>query len=181
MARADTFGSGGNSFEIEFVTIDDPGNPADTTGDPNLAGAVDYTYKIGKYEISRGMIADANAEGDLGIKLYDMRDFGGNSTTQPATRISWLKPRHSSIGSTPVRDIRRPTTSMAKYFSLWSPGPPGYDPNNKYRSSLAHYFLPSSDEWYKAAYYDPDADPDENEEQDEYWIYPTRSDTAPTP
>ncbi len=30
-ATADTFGSGGNSFEIEFVTIGAPGNVADTS------------------------------------------------------------------------------------------------------------------------------------------------------
>jgi hypothetical protein len=39
---ADTFGTGDNSFDIEFVTIGDPGNPPDTTGIPNPAGSVDY-------------------------------------------------------------------------------------------------------------------------------------------
>jgi formylglycine-generating enzyme required for sulfatase activity len=38
---------------------------------------------------------------------------------------------------------------------------------------LAHYFLPSVDEWYKAAYYDPTSGV--------YYDYPTGSDTAPTP
>ena len=38
--QADTFGTGDNAFEIDFVTIGDPGNAADTTGDPNPAGAV---------------------------------------------------------------------------------------------------------------------------------------------
>jgi formylglycine-generating enzyme required for sulfatase activity len=38
---------------------------------------------------------------------------------------------------------------------------------------LAHYFLPSSDEWYKAAYYDPDGQ--------SYFDFPTGSDSAPTP
>ena len=37
-ARADTFGSGSNAFDIDFVTIGNPGNAADTTGDPNPAG-----------------------------------------------------------------------------------------------------------------------------------------------
>ena len=30
-AYADTFGSGANTFDIEFVTIGNPGNAADTT------------------------------------------------------------------------------------------------------------------------------------------------------
>ena len=43
-AWSDTFGSVGNTFDIEFVTIDNPGNPSDTTGNPNLAGSVSYTW-----------------------------------------------------------------------------------------------------------------------------------------
>jgi hypothetical protein len=39
-ANADTFGSGDNTFDIEFVTIGNPGNAADTTGNPNPAGSV---------------------------------------------------------------------------------------------------------------------------------------------
>ncbi|NDB96396.1 MAG: DUF5011 domain-containing protein, partial [Verrucomicrobia bacterium] len=35
-----TFGSGTNQFSIDFVTIGNPGNPADTTGNPNPAGSV---------------------------------------------------------------------------------------------------------------------------------------------
>ncbi|HVT28877.1 MAG TPA: hypothetical protein VHE81_12755, partial [Lacipirellulaceae bacterium] len=62
-ASADTFGSGANSFTIDFVTIDSPGNPPDAN--PNPAGAVDYTYRIGKYEISEQMIDKANAESAL--------------------------------------------------------------------------------------------------------------------
>ena len=37
---------------------------------------------------------------------------------------------------------------------------------------MARYFLPSVDEWYKAAYYDPTSGV--------YYDYPTGSDTAPT-
>lgn len=51
---------------------------------------------------------------------------------------------------------------------------PGYDASNQYRNSLAKYVLPSFNEWYKAAYYDP------NKPAGGYWIYPTGSDTAPT-
>jgi hypothetical protein len=50
--RGDTFGSGANTFDIEFVTIGNPGNPGDSTVYPNSAGSVPYTYRIGKYEIS---------------------------------------------------------------------------------------------------------------------------------
>ncbi len=62
-AHADTFGSGTNTFDIEFVTIGNPGNAADTSGSPNPAGAVAYSYRMGKFEISEQMIDKANAEG----------------------------------------------------------------------------------------------------------------------
>ena len=56
---------------------------------------------------------------------------------------------------------------------LWEPGERGYDAENPYRNSLSKYVLPSVDEWSKAAYFDPS--------RNDYWDYPTGSDTAPTP
>ena len=38
------FGSGANTFNIDFVTIGNPGNAADATGNPNPAGSVAYAY-----------------------------------------------------------------------------------------------------------------------------------------
>ena len=38
-----TFGSGANQFTMEFVTIGNPGNAPDTTGNPTPAGSVGYT------------------------------------------------------------------------------------------------------------------------------------------
>ena len=55
-AHADTFGGGANTFQIDFVTIGNPGNAADTTGAPNPAGAVGYNYNMGKFEVSDGDI-----------------------------------------------------------------------------------------------------------------------------
>jgi formylglycine-generating enzyme required for sulfatase activity len=42
---------------------------------------------------------------------------------------------------------------------------------NPYRNSLAKYFLPSYNEWYKAAYYNPD--------NSTYYNFPNGSDTMP--
>ena len=172
-AVADTFGSSANTFEIEFVEIGDPGNAADTTGESNPAGAVDYVYNIGKYEISRGMIGTANSEGGLGITLMNMTDLGGNGPNQPATRVSWFE------AATFVNWLNSSSGHPEAYrfnggnFELWQPGDTGYNPDNRFRNSLAHYFLPSADEWYKAAYYDP--------QFDVYFDYPPGSDTPPIP
>ena len=61
-------------------------------------------------------------------------------------------------------------------IQLWQSGDLGFDSSNPFRNSLAHYFLPSVDEWYKAAYYDPNA----NGGLGGYWNYPTGSDKDPT-
>ncbi len=171
-SSADVFGSGANSFSIEFVTIGNPGNPPDTTGSPSPAGSVPYAYRIGKYEISRDMIEKANAEGGLGITLADMTLFGGNGLNRPATGVTWLEAAQF------VNWLNTSTGHTAAYkfdaggnFQLWTPSDPGYDAGNLYRSSLAKYFLPSTDEWYKAAFFDPTSGA--------YWNYPTASNSAP--
>ena len=55
----ETFGSGTNQFSINFVEIGNPGNTADSSGAPNPAGSVAYTYHLGTYEVSRDMINKA--------------------------------------------------------------------------------------------------------------------------
>jgi Sulfatase-modifying factor enzyme 1 len=167
VAVADTFGSGTESFDIEFVTIGDPGNPFDD--DPNPAGAVAYEYRIGKYEISEQMIDKANALG-LGI-TKNMR-----GPDKPATSISWYEAAHfvnwlnTTTGHQPAYKFSSPGRGSDS-FLLWTQDDVGFDPNNRYRNRLAKYFLPSIDEWHKAAYYDPIAG--------HYWDYPTGSDAVP--
>ena len=176
-AAADTFGSGANTFDIEFVGIGDPNNAADTTGSPNPAGKVDYAYRMGKFEISEQMVDKANTLGGLGIT----KTLRGPD--KPATQLSWNEAArfvnwlNTSTGSTPAHKFAiQPGEvgySANANIELWTISDAGYDPNNLYRNSLARYFLPSVDEWYKAAYYDPTSGV--------YFDYPTGSDTAPTP
>ena len=146
----DTFGSGANQFTMEFVDIGNPGNAADTTGSPNPVGSVAYSYKIGKYEVSRDMIDKANAAGSLGIGYSS---YWSNRANQPATDITWYEAAkyvnwlNTSTGNTAAYKF-----SADGNFQLWSAGDAGYDANNLFRNSLAKYWLPSRDEWYKAAY-----------------------------
>ena len=71
----ETFGSGANAFTMDFVTIGNPGNVADTMGYPHTIGSVAYTYNLGKYEVSRDQINKANAAGSLWITLIDMSGY----------------------------------------------------------------------------------------------------------
>jgi formylglycine-generating enzyme len=108
-----TFGTGVNSFSMDFVEIGNPGNAADTTGSPNPVGSVAYTYNIGKYEVSRDMITKANAASSLGITMYDLTSYGGNLVNRPATGISWKEAAkyvnwlNTSTGNTPAYPTQR--------------------------------------------------------------------------
>ena len=74
---------------MEFVTIGNPNNAADTTGSPNPAGSVGHIYNIGKYEVSRDMVLKATIAGGLGLTLADMTSYGGNGINRPKTGICW--------------------------------------------------------------------------------------------
>lgn len=172
-----SFGSGANQFNMEFVTIGNPGNPADTTGSPNPAGAVGYTYGIGKFEVSRDIITKFNASQSLQITLADMTSFGGNGANKPATDVTWNEAArfvnwlNTSTGG--FAAYKFTTGGVNDNIALWDVSDTlDYDPLNRYRSKRATYVLPSCNEWYKAAYYDPTSSV--------YYNYATGSDTAPT-
>ena len=69
---------------------------------------------------------------------------------EAATFVNWL---NTSSGGTAAYKFSGTT------FQLWDAGDTlDYDSSNPYRSRRAKYCLPSVDEWYKAAYYDPVSD-----------------------
>ena len=159
-ARADTFGSGGNAFTIDFVTIGNPGNANDsgTTGSFfSPYGGVGYTFRMGTYEISEDMIAKANTLGSLGITKEN------RAADKPATFVTWNEAArfvnwlNTSQSYAPAYKFTlQPGDggyTTAANIVLWQAGDPGYDASNPYRNSAAYYFLPSENEWYKAAFY----------------------------
>ena len=167
-AQADTFGSGTNIFTIDFVSIGNAGNAADTTG----YGAVPYEYRMGTYEISQDIIDKATASGMANVTAGL---WAGN---QPASLISWYEAAafvnwlNTSTGKTAAYDLT--FSGGAWSMNLWSSGQAWQlGGENLYRNKDAYYFLPSEDEWYKAAYYNPAGT--------NYFLYPTGSNTAPTP
>jgi hypothetical protein len=166
-----TFGSGGNTFNMEFVTIGNAGNAADTTGAPNLAGAVGYEYGIGKFEVSEDMIAKFNASQSLQIT----KDARG--TAKPATSVSWNEAArfvnwlNTSTGGFDAYNFT--TGGVNDDIALWTADDTlDYEATNPYRSKRATYVLPSYNEWYKAAYYNPT--------NSTYYDFPNGSNTAPT-
>jgi len=157
------FGSGSNTFSLNFVTIGNPGNTNDTTG----YGKVAYTYQMGTYTISQNQVNAAASNGLLGMPTGDwIGDQPATSITwyQAAAFVNWL---NTNQGYTPAYNL---TYSNGSYsMALW-PTNQGWTNGgtNLFRNANCVYFLPSENEWYKAAYYDPN----KNSGSGGYWTYP---------
>lgn len=167
-AQADNFGTSGNEFSIDFVNIGNAGNAADTTG----YGAVPYEYRMGVYEISQNQIDKATASGMLNVSA------GPWTGNQPAANITWYEAAafvnwlSTSTGKQAPYDLSWNGSEWS--MSLWSSGDAWQlGGENLYRHKNAYYFLPSENEWYKAAYYSPN--------DSAYFLYPTGSNLEPLP
>ena len=169
-----SFGYGANQFNMEFVTIGNPGNAADTTGNPNPAGSVGYTYSVGKYEVSEQMISKYNSEfGNANSLVITHLNQGPN---KPATSITWNEAARF------INWLNTSTGGFAAYkFGslgvndapiLWTDSDKlDYDSSNPYRSKRTQFVLPSYNEWYKAAYFNPS--------NSTYYDFQNGSNTAP--
>jgi sulfatase modifying factor 1 len=174
----DTFGTGNNTFDLEFVSIGNPMNAADP--DTNL-GAVSYPYRISKYSISQ-KVWDAAVANGLQNAASDTRHdaiglIAGENT--PTNNVSWYEAAvfvnwlNTSKGYQPAYNLT--FSNGAWSMQLWSNEDSWSNGGlNRYRHKNAHYFLPSDNEWYKAAYYDPN-----KTDAAGYWMYSTGSDMPP--
>ena len=169
-AHADAFGSGGNTFTIDFVPIGNAGNAQDTT---NGSGKVLYNFNMSTYAISQDQLAKATASGAISL--------GGGAWvgSQPAANVSWFQAAafvnylNTSTGHVAAYQLDAGATTLTpwNFTQAWLAGG-----ENLYRNKDAYYFLPSDNEYYKAAYYDPNKAGGAG-----YWLYATGSDTKPTP
>ena len=171
-AKSETvsLGAEGQSFDLEFVTIGDPRNPPDTLLGLER-GRVDHAYRIAKFEISREMFDVANTLGELELTLSDERFEDEQvpfiTPRMPATGMSWREAArftnwlNISQGYPPAyRFASHPGDAdyvPEQLLEQWEVGSPEFNPANPTRNRLARFFLPSADEWYKAAFYDPEA------------------------
>jgi len=169
------FGAGANQFTIDFVEVGNVNNPSLYYGNPQSVGSVSYEYRIGKYEVSREQIIKAGFE----KFLQDMTAYGGNGNAKPATGINWYEAAQF------VNHLNTSRGHSAAYkfnvsgaLQLWTSAEAGYNAANQFRNTLAVFFLPSMDEWFKAGYYDPNKTP--SSMMGNYWSFATGSDSMPT-
>ena len=175
IAEADTFGTGANGFTLDFVPIGNAGNGNDAgAGGGSYSspyGGVAYDYRMGVNEISQAAIDKAVAGGLTGMPA------GSWTGNQPSASINWYQAAaftnwlNTSTGHVAAYQLNPALTSL----TLWSSGDAWQaGGENLYRNKNAYYFLPSENEWYKAAYQKNDG------VTPNYWDYPTGSNSAPT-
>lgn len=167
-ARADVFGSGVNTFTITFASIGNSGNADDTGAGGGIYsspyGGVAYTYGIAIYEVSFDQISKAAGNGGSSGRAASDKTW-----YQAAAFTNWL---NTSTGHQAAYNLT--STGSGWSMALWSSGQAWQaGGQNLYRHKDAYYFLPSEDEWYKAAYHKNDG------VTANYWDYATGSNTAP--
>jgi formylglycine-generating enzyme len=178
----------------EMVTVGNAGNANDTTG----YGGVAYEYRIGKYDVTIGQyteflnfvdphgtnpffIYDSRMGTDLniaGISFTSGAAYGtkyavmGGSGNRPITYVSWFSAaRFANWMHWMLTGQGAWSTEYGVYNVEGQTG--GTAPA---KNAGATYWIPTENEWYKAAYHHPQAS---GGPSDSYWAYATQSDTAP--
>lgn len=184
---------------IETVPVGNPGNAGDSRY--GGYGSVGYTYNIGKYEVTAGQYCEfLNAVaatdtyglyntnmwlGTYGCKIQRSGTSGNytysvsaSMSAKPVTHINWGDAARFCNWLTngqPVGPQGLDTTENGSYYlngatsdaellGIVRKGP----------SEGGRFYIPTEDEWYKAAYHKNDG------VTGNYWTYPTSSDAEPS-
>jgi formylglycine-generating enzyme required for sulfatase activity len=190
--------AGADQITYDMVTVGNPGNANDTGGTFN--GAVNYSYQIGKYEVTIGqytaflnavdptganpndiynaaMATDRNIAGirytagaSAGAKysVIDNEFSGGNSGNRPITYVTWFDAARFANWMTNGQGTGSTETGAYTLNGATSGDAVAVNPGATFR-------LPTENEWYKAAYYDPTL----NGGSGGYYAYATQSNDAP--
>ena len=177
-ATAALITSAAATVTIDYVSVGNAGNTADGTG----YGAVSYAYNIGKYEVTNAEYAQfLNAKGasnSNGIFNSNMASYG---ITQTGSSGSFSYNVTSGFENKPVVYVS--WYDAARFTNWLGNGQGGGDmEDGAYTlsgntgivtvNSSANVYLPSEDEWYKAAYYNGDTA--------SYSLYPNGQDSITT-
>jgi sulfatase modifying factor 1 len=149
------------SVTIDWVTVGNAGNAADpTTG----YGAVNYEYRIGKYEVTNAQyVAFLNAKASTGIYGLYSPEMDSYGITRSGSSGSFT---YSVTGALANRPVVLVSWFDAARFANWMANGQGSSDTETGSYTLnvatsgiitanagAQVYIPSEDEWYKAAYY----------------------------
>ncbi|MFM8495265.1 MAG: formylglycine-generating enzyme family protein [Planctomycetia bacterium] len=174
--------SSAHAVTIDLVTVGNAGNANDTTG----YGAVNYDYRIGKYEVtiqqytdflnavaktdtyllyngamaSNGNIAGIGQGGAPGNLTYSVLANAGNSGNRPITYVNWWAVARFAnwmANGQPTGPQDATTTENGAYAVNGNndgnvPNKNAINPNTGLPPT---FYMPTENEWYKAAYYSP--------------------------
>jgi sulfatase modifying factor 1 len=169
---------------IETVTVGDAGNAADTTG----YGAVNNIFAIGKHEVTLSQYStflnavaatdtynlyNSNLALNLNIAGISRGGSSGSynysvigSGSRPVSYVSWFDAARFANwmhnGATNGADTETGAYTLN-----------GATNGVFFKNHDATWWIPSEDEWYKAAYYKSGGT------NAGYWVFPTQSDSAP--
>ena len=188
---------------FDWVTVGNPGNaedPLNSPGgpcEPNACipgiGSVADVYRIAKHEVTNEQYAvflNAVAGDDTnGLYNASMGSDARGGITQSGSSPNFSYAVKANMGNKPVNYV---SFFDAMRFVNWlhNGQPSGAqdgsttedgvyaisDGVSEMRAANAQYFIPTENEWYKAAYHQPSAD---GGDSDDYWLYPTASNSVP--
>jgi formylglycine-generating enzyme required for sulfatase activity len=164
-------GSSASAVSIDWVTVGDPGNAANSDG----VGSVGNSYRISKYEVTNTQYAEfLNAVGsEDNWQLYDST-LGNSPLQRGITRSgSFGNYSYNTVVGRENLPVNYVTFDSALRFANWlhNGQPTGLQTNATtedgaysfvfspiappiFRNSGANIFLPNEDEWVKAGFYD---------------------------
>jgi len=189
------------SITMSYVTVAAPGNTANladpATG--SVYGSVSYAYDIGEYDVTDSQyvtfLNDVDPTGANALGLYSSAPDAEYGVTFNSGAASGSKYSiRSGYATLPVVDVdywdtlrfvnwmnngEGNASTETGAYTLLGGNTDGYGTPSNAASLLANpqhnagatVWLPSENEWYKAAYYDP--------ANQTYSTYATQSDTAP--
>jgi len=173
----------GASQWIDFVEVGNPGNAPDSNG----RGAVAYEYRIARTETTIAEYARflnaAAASDPYGLYNPSMATDGNIAGIARSGISGGYTYSVLGSGSRPISYVS--WFDAARYANwLHNGGGSGSTEGGAYtlngatsgiieRNSGATIWIPSNDEWYKAAYHDPTPGAGGG---DNYWLYPQRTD-----
>jgi formylglycine-generating enzyme required for sulfatase activity len=192
-----------HALTIDMVTVGNPGNAPDTevmtccglsTGTTGY-GSVSYRYRIGKFEVTAGQYTEflnAVAKDDPnGLYNTSMGDPGGPLGANIQRAGSSPNYSYSIAADWANRPVNYVSFWDAARFANWlhndqptGPQGPGTTEDGAYlnvgnqatfaRQACARFFVPTEDEWYKAAYHNHSAGLAAS-----YFDYPTGTNSNP--
>lgn len=183
---------------FEWAEVGNPGNQPDALNADSIAGigSVVYPYRIAKHLVTNNQYAEflnavaSSDTGDVGqLWIEAMGSDARGGITRSGSPGSFTYAVKPNMGNKPVNLVS--FLSAMRFVNWLHNGQPAGAQNesttedgvytiadgvSETRAAGARYFIPTENEWYKAAYHQPSADGGDG---DDYWLYSTASNDTP--